>query len=949
MARWVLGFASVVGVAMAAPPEVPATPGPGDLFVSQRGDDAWSGTVPEPNAGRTDGPLRTLEGARDRLRARQTPADRPVSVWLAPGVHERSVPLELDERDSGTATAPVIYRSLPGGRARLVGGRVLPADAAKPVTDPAILARIIDPAARPQIRQIDLGQLGIMDYGTMRARGFRRPYVNPGLEVFIDGMPLELARWPNEGTVPIGKVLDTGSVPRNGDFSDRGGVFEFDYDRPRLWTQANDLWLSGLFGVGYADDTIRVADIDLEKHTIAMAQAHMYGIKSGHGWQAYYALNLLEEIDRPGEYFLDRQSGILYFYPPIGSAREIAVSLLDEPMVCLEGASHVIFYDLTLEMARGMGVYIERGEGCIVGGCEIRNLGTVGVCIGRGIAPLPVYAHEGTGEPISRQLGSWHEHIYQNPAYNREGGSSHLVVGCDIYQTGAGGVSLGGGDRVSLTPAGNVVRNCHIHHFNRLDRSYKAAVNIDGCGNRIEHCFIHDCPNNAIYLHGNDHVIEYNDVRHTCLKADDMGSFYMGRDPSEAGNIIRYNLWYRNGSDLSSSFCDIYFDDGACGVEVLGNIFVGSKGWASVFVHGGTYHTITNNLFVDCDRALRLSMWDEKRWASWLKGGLIESRLHQHVHIDQPPYREHYPRLAGIGEDTATRDANRLVGNILVGARELSVGRATVENNLSLKHDPGFTSPADLDFRLPAGSEVYGKVPGFQPIPEREIGLRLDGWRRSLPLAEPVILPTDGVLLPGESVRVGYRGEGAVLRYTLDGSLPGTASPLVQNPLPVKDKDVLTVRAFRPDGSEAGTPVSVTVRCILPQHPLRCSPDGWVGTRQILAFQGVNVAQEIGHCDNGDWVSFGPFDFDLAKVVGIEAEVGIDPNYARQKTHLRLDAPDGPTVATVTWESTGSFHVFKTQRFDLATVQGTHVLYWCFAGTNGICNLRKFRFLTAQP
>jgi hypothetical protein len=926
---------------------LPDVPGEGDLYVSPDGDDAWSGTLPAANAGGTDGPFRTLERARDTLRINRD-ATRPVSVWLTPGVHERRGPFELDERDSGTPAAPVVYRSLPGERARLLGGRILPSGVAVPVTDAAVLARIIDPEARPHIRQIDLAKLGIDNYGTMRARGFRRPYVNPGLEVFIDGVPLELARWPNEGTVPIGKVLDTGAVPRSGDYSERGGVFQFDYERPHLWTQAKDIWLSGLFGVGYADDTIRVASIDLEQRTITMAQSHMYGIKSGHAWQAYYVLNLLEEINRPGEYYLDRDSGILYFYPPTPAGNpEIAISLLDAPLVCLEGASHVIFRDLVLEVSRGMGVYIERGEGCILGGCEIRNLGSVGVCIGRGIAPLPVYKHEGTGEPISRELGSWHEHIYENPAYDRQGGSGHLVVGCDIHQTGAGGISLGGGDRVALTPAGNVVRNCHIHHFNRLDRSYKAAVNIDGVGNRVEHCFIHDCPNNAIYLHGNDHVIQFNDIRRTCVEADDMGSFYMGRDPSEAGNVIRHNLWYRNGTDLSDRFCDIYFDDGSSGVEVYGNIFLGSKGWASVFVHGGTYHDIVNNLFIDCDRALRLSMWDETRWQQWLKGSMIESRLRQHVRIEEPPYRERYPRLAKIFSDPATRTANRLERNVLIGAREAVAGPATVGNNLLLEKDPGFASLADLDFRLPADHELFRQLPGFEPIPGDEIGLRLDGWRRALPLAEPIVLPPDGILQKGETLQIGYRGGGAVLRYTTDDTQPTAESPVAPRALAVEDGQIITVRAFSPNGELAGPPVRVPVRIVLPQHPLRCSPDGWIGHNQVAESQGVNVGPAgISHCDNGDWVAFGPFDFDQVKIIGIEVEVGIDPKYAGQKTHLRLGTPNGPQATTFVWESTGSFHTFAVRRFELPDLQGEYLLYWCFEGTSGICNLRKFRFLT---
>jgi hypothetical protein len=54
----------------------------------------------------------------------------------------------------------------------------------------------------------------------------------------------------------------------------------------------------------------------------------------------------------------------------------------------------------------------------VFSGCTFRNLGILAVCIGQGVAPDPLYRHAFTGTPVGRQLGSWHEHIYDNPAFN---------------------------------------------------------------------------------------------------------------------------------------------------------------------------------------------------------------------------------------------------------------------------------------------------------------------------------------------------------------------------------------------------------------------------------------------------------------------------------------------------------------------------------------------------
>jgi Right handed beta helix region len=698
--------------------------GSAEFFVAPGGDDANPGTKGKPFA--------SLERARDAVRAANAQGPAGATVWLRGGVYERTATFKLDQRDSGTEDAPVVYRAFDNEDVRIMGGRLIPTTAVTAVADEAVRARIVDEAARDKVLRADLAALGITDFGEVRARGFRRPYIPAHMELFINDEAMHLARWPNEGVVPIGEVIDAGSVPRDEDFSNRGGKFKYDFDRPAHWQQADDIWLSGLFGYGFADDTIKVASIDTVSKTITMAQPHMYGIKSGRSFHGYFALNLLEEIDEPGEYVVDRNAGVLYFYPSgnIDGAR-IAVSMLEEPMVAMEGASHVILRDLSFEVTRGMGVYIERGSGNLVAGCTLRNMGIVAVCIGMGIESDTMYRHEMTGKPVSRALGSWHEHIYENSVFDRQAGTNHGVVGCDISNIGAGGVHLGGGDRKTLTPAGNYVKNCHIHHFNRLGRSYKAGVNIDGVGNRIEHCDIHDCPNNAIYLHGNDHVIEFNEVHHACLDADDMGVFYMGRDPSEQGNVIRHNFWHHNGNDHGST-CVIYFDDDSCGVQVLGNVIYQAKG-AGVWINHGCDHVFENNMFVQTNGTVPACV--DTRAYDWKTDELQVKRLREDLDITQPPYAQRYPRLletyeipmgAGRGSD--------VFRNVSVNAGDFGTGTNTLKDNLVVTGDPGFVDMAAMDFRLLDESLVFSKIPGFKPIPFDQIGLVVDEYRRSVPV-----------------------------------------------------------------------------------------------------------------------------------------------------------------------------------------------------------------------
>ena len=741
-------FMVVLVVAMIALFKIGCEPQQADsavsLYVAVDGDDSNEGSI--------DRPFATLEGARDAIRVLRTTGNigaDGVVVNLRGGVYEISETFELDERDSGTVDGRVVYRAYPGESVFVSGGKVIDSSAFAPVTDDAILGRIIDGDARSKVICVDLKKHGITDFGKMSARGFRRPYVNPGLELFFDGDAMQIARWPNTGFVPIGKVVDKGSVPREDDFENRGGTFHYKYDRADQWKEADDIYVSGNWKAPFADDTLKVEKIDTEQKTIKLAYAHMYGIASGPEWCNYFVMNLLEEIDAPGEWHLDRNSGVLYFYPPGElNTGSVVVSLLDEPMVAMEGASFVSFENITFEYCRGIGVYIEKGEGNLIAGCTLRNMGVVAVCMGMGIEPDKINRHQFTGVPAHRQLGSWHEHIYKNATYNRQAGKNHGVLSCDIYNIGSGAISMGGGDRLTLEPGGNYVENCEIHDYNRLGRSYKAAVNIDGVGNRIANNHIYDAPDMAVYLHGNEHVIEYNHIHDVMLESGEGGWFYMGRDAAEFGNVIRYNFVHHCGvlddgseGDRTEGATGVYMDDFACGTSVYQNVFykVG-KERAAVLINGGMDNLVENNIFIECRYALYASAlfqgWAKKMMVSFEEDGLYRVRLRD-VNFDQPPYSQRYPTLLTIcDDDPAQPKRNLMKNNVYVDCGKVyrwnKEPKITLEGNFETVEDPGFVDRDGLNFQLKEDSIVFEKIPGFKKIPLEKVGMYVAGYRKKV-------------------------------------------------------------------------------------------------------------------------------------------------------------------------------------------------------------------------
>lgn len=687
-----------------------------------------SGTGKDSNPGTIEKPFATLVKARNTLRAQRKlhPQDT-FTVFIRKGTYFLSESFILDSNDSGTKDIPVTYSAFAHEEVYLTGGIRIPVNKAVAVTDPSVVARLV-PEARAKILQVNLKALGIRNYGTVKPKGFGRSYTTAPMELFCNQTAMKPARWPNDSLVPIGKVIDPGSIPRNGDFSHRGGKFTYEVQRPARWALANDLWISGFFRYGYADDAVRIARLDTANKTLTTEQETMYGFEGGKVFQRWYAFNLLEEIDRPGEYYIDRKAGMLYFMPPAGRLETLELSFTESPLLVMENVSYVHFKNLIFECSRGMGAYIEKGRENRIDRCVFRNLGMVAVMVGKGINTPNGLQHAATGKPASRMIGNLYGHLYTNNTFDREAGFGHTISNCQVYNIGSGGIILGGGNRLTLEKGNNQVVNCRIYDFNRIERSYKSGINIDGVGNIIRNCEIYNCPGSAILLHGNDHLIEYNNIHHAVTDGDDMGAIYYGRDPSEFGNKVRHNFFHHLGND-HGYLVAVYHDDGACGMEVYGNVFYKAGSRASL-IGGGNDNVYRNNLFIDCRQAIHL----DNRLQGWAKSfiqrnDLFEQRL-KAVNYQQPPYATAYPSLANYFEDRpGLPKRNYIEGNVFVNTKLITDGKAEwsdVGKNLTLFSDPGFVDVEKMNFELSPGSEVFKLLPEFKKIPFHKIGIQVN-------------------------------------------------------------------------------------------------------------------------------------------------------------------------------------------------------------------------------
>jgi len=662
---------------------VPELPHPGkEFFVSPKGDDRAVGTKSRP--------LASLAGARDAIRgfrvAKGGIPDGGVTVWIRRGEYPVTEALVLSEEDSGTRDAPIVYRPWKREKPILTGG--LAVNGMVKVEDTRILTRLPE-ESRDKIMAVDLRKQGITNYGEIAPLGFGAT-PHPMMEVFFNGEALRLARWPNEGFVKTGKVHDPGDRDEK-----RGALFEYTEERPGRWKEARDIWMYGYWYHLWADGSVAVENIDTNNKMVKAAHCASYGTRADH---PYFYFNLMEEIDEPGEYYLDREHGILYLYPPSNSkAAKLHISMLEETIIRMEGASHIKIMGLTLELGRMHGIEIVEGNDCLVSGCTIRRFRGDGVLV--------------------------------------SGGKNHGILGCDIHHMGRGGTRVAGGDRKTLDPGGHFIENCHIHDLSRLDRTYTPAVLLDGCGNRIAHNLFHNIPCHAMRVEGNDHVIELNAVHSVVWESDDQGGLDMWYNPTYRGNIIRHNYWHHIASGRWCGQAGIRLDDAICGTLITGNIFYrcSDGNFGGVQIHGGKDNWIDNNLFIDCKFGISFSRWGQARWEETLKGPDCQAKMKDEVDMDSPPYSTRYPELANLWDGA---DINNIWRNVFYDCGEVLVrdgGIQVLLDNLVFQENPGFKSATRENFALKRDSRVYREI-DFRPIPFEEIGLYRSPHRATWPV-----------------------------------------------------------------------------------------------------------------------------------------------------------------------------------------------------------------------
>ena len=553
------------------------------IFVSTVGDDSWDGSEEEP--------LRTLEKAIDVANEMREDSDKLIEILLREGTYSVTNTIKIINSQKDDSLLKI--SAYQDEKVTINAGVDIPLSAMN-IADSDFTNAIIDKPNAGSVLQYNLKDAQIEDFGEISLRGHLiSDEKEAQAELSLNGEVQKLAGWPNGEYTGLIKPIDSNEYGKRTKSGIANGCsFKVNYDRPSQWSKPEQAWLSGTIGPNYEFDYYPVSRFDSKEKRVYLSR----GALEKYYTEPYYRFeNVPEELDEPGEYYIDRQSGMLYFYPPEDAPKDSVLTItmstptLDvsrkapNSMFRIENSKNIVFENLIFKGGRGSAITGKNNSNIKFINCEINSFGENGI---------------------------------------RFDASTDITISdCKIHDVGQDGILfVSCGNYQTLSPSNIVVSNNDIYNFARLERSYKTGIDFGyRCvGATAANNHIHNGPHAGMIFYGVNNDIYGNEFDHLVTEFSDMDALYCNNSsyPWERGNKIHNNYFHDIGKSSMNGRHQINVrairtDNRGCGLNIYENLFYnigdggngnGNNGIGAITTEG-TRNRIFNNLFVDCNEA----------------------------------------------------------------------------------------------------------------------------------------------------------------------------------------------------------------------------------------------------------------------------------------------------------------------------------------------------------